>query len=374
MSTFYHYHFINLKAHVLIHVSIHPCSFPQRLISSVDQRGARNAPVCCSQPPPAWGARWWNRSEPLITSEQRNAALSFLRTADTEQAQHTQMMTKSPARWIRWSPRGLRVIFALHCRWGFNMNEIRSFYLLIEASRMCSAAWIPAASGPSCRHPESCSLERFLTKFCFSLMNSSKCATEPGSFFGQCVGNRFSLIHMSALIRADAPPLPRLLHTFRLLWQSLISLDLDGSVAENAGPKLPLTADNRPPPSHLSIPSCLPPHHHHHHPPLSCLISPSFSSRVFSSPLPPLITCFFFFFSVLDHVPHTPGCPPGPAACSAYTNNLARSDRPVMACGSADTEGGSPKASQAINDSFPPYSSINKQVVEVNPGEAVIFT
>lgn len=45
-----------------------------------------------------------------------------------------------------------------------------------------------------------------------------------------------------------------------------------------------------------------------------------------------------------------------------------------MACGSADTEGGSPKASQAINDSFPPYSSINKQVVEVNPGEAVIFT
>lgn len=113
--------------------------------------------------------------------------LSFLRTADTEQAQHTQLMTKSPARRIRWSPRGPRVIFALHCRWGFKMNEIRSFYLLIEASRMCSGAWIPAASGPSCRHPQSCSLERFLTKFCFSLMNSSKCATEPGSFFGQCV-------------------------------------------------------------------------------------------------------------------------------------------------------------------------------------------
>lgn len=111
---------------------------------------------------------------------------------------------------------------------------------------MCTAASLPPAPGPPCRHPESCSLEQFLTKFGFSLMNSSKRAAEPGSFLGQCVGNRSSLIHMSVLIRADAPLLPRLLHALCLLWQSLISLDLDGSVAENAAPKLPLTADNRP--------------------------------------------------------------------------------------------------------------------------------
>lgn len=44
-----------------------------------------------------------------------------------------------------------------------------------------------------------------------------------------------------------------------------------------------------------------------------------------------------------------------------------------MGCGSADTEGGSPKASQAINYSFPPYSSINKQVAMENPGENVSY-
>lgn len=44
-----------------------------------------------------------------------------------------------------------------------------------------------------------------------------------------------------------------------------------------------------------------------------------------------------------------------------------------MGCGSADTEGGSPKASQAINNSFPPYSSINKQVAVENPGETVSY-
>lgn len=75
-----------------------------------------------------------------------------------------------------------------------------------------------------------------------------------------------------------------------------------------------------------------------------------------------LSSLVFFCFSFLDHVPHTPRCPPGSAACSPYTNNLARSDRPVMGCGSADTEGESPKASQAINDSFPPFSNINRQV------------
>lgn len=126
-------------------------------------------------------------------------------------------------------------------------------------------------------------------------MNSSKRATEPGSFLGQCVGNRFSQLHMSALIRADAPLLPRLLHTFHLLRQSLISLDLDGSVAENAALKLPLTADNRPPPSRLSVPFCPPhPHPHPHHPPLSCLISPSFSFSCLLVSLAAFHRLFFF--------------------------------------------------------------------------------
>lgn len=245
MKTFYHYHFINFNAHVLsLDPSVLVSSKANKLCWS--ERGACSAPICRSQPPPARRARWWNRSEPLITSEQRNAALSFLQTADTEQPQHTQLMTKTPAKRIRWSPLGPWLLCALRGQWGFNDNEIRSFHLPAEATRMCTAASLPPAPGPSRRHPESCSLEQFLTKFGFSLMNSSKRAAEPGSFLGQCVGNRSSLIHMSALIRADAPLLPRLLHAFRLLWQSLISLDLDGSVAENAAPKLPVTADNRP--------------------------------------------------------------------------------------------------------------------------------
>lgn len=42
--------------------------------------------------------------------------------------------------------------------------------------------------------------------------------------------------------------LPWLLHTlFHLFWQSVRSLELDGSNAEKAAPKLPLTLDNRPP-------------------------------------------------------------------------------------------------------------------------------
>lgn len=83
-------------------------------------------------------------------------------------------------------------------------------------------------------------------------MTFSQLAAEPSSFLGQPVGNRLSLIHMSALIQADAPPPhPWLLHTFPLLWQSLISLDLDGRK-----PKLPLTPDNRPPPS-VSIASAV---------------------------------------------------------------------------------------------------------------------
>lgn len=86
MSTFY-YHFSSPSV-----------LFPQRLISSVDQRGERATPPYAAQ-----RARWWSRSQPLITSEQRNAALSFLPTADTEQQQHTllgqiQLMKESPAR------------------------------------------------------------------------------------------------------------------------------------------------------------------------------------------------------------------------------------------------------------------------------------
>lgn len=45
-----------------------------------------------------------------------------------------------------------------------------------------------------------------------------------------------------------------------------------------------------------------------------------------------------------------------------------------MGCGSSDAEGGSPKASQAINDSFPPFfPSINKQVAMENPRETVSY-
>lgn len=44
-----------------------------------------------------------------------------------------------------------------------------------------------------------------------------------------------------------------------------------------------------------------------------------------------------------------------------------------MGCGSADTEGESPKASQAINDSFPSYPSINKHVTVEDPGETVSY-
>lgn len=297
MLMFYHYHFINLNAHVL---SFDPSVliFSKANMLCWSERGARNASVYCSQPSPAWAARWWNRSEPLITSEQRNAALSFLQTADTKQSQHTQLMTKSPARWIKWGPWGQGLIFAFCCRPLIWMKS-ELFYLLSEANRVLSSITFSPATGSSCRHPESSSLERFLTKFCFLLMNSSKRTTELGSFLGQCVGNRFSLIHMSALIRDDAPLLPWLLHTSRLLWHSLISLDLDGSVAENAAPKLPLTADNRPPPSRLSVPSCPPPPLTTTTIRLSCALSPHLSPpRVFLSPLPPLIT---FFFSFIFH-------------------------------------------------------------------------
>lgn len=42
------------------------------------------------------------------------------------------------------------------------------------------------------------------------------------------------------------PPLPWLLHTFRPSWQSAVSLEADGSVAETGAPKLPFSLDNRP--------------------------------------------------------------------------------------------------------------------------------
>lgn len=121
----------------------------------------------------------------------------------------------------------------------------------------------------------------------------------------------------------------------------------------------------------LPIWASLPAPPHHHHPPLSCLIFPSFSSSCLLISLATSHHLFFFLF--LDHVPHTPGCPPGSAACPPYTNNLTSSDWLVMGCGSTDTEGGSPKASQAINDSFPPYSSINRQVVVENLRKNVLY-
>lgn len=119
------------------------------------------------------------------------------------------------------------------------------------------------------------------------------------------------------------PLLPWLLHMFHLFGQSVRSLKLDGSVAEKAAPKLPLTPDKSPPFTltlsasvyHSSKP-CIPsppPSPCLSHLPLLCIISCSFSSS--SS----LFVFLFLLLSLLLHI----------NICMFHTGSSSHHDTPM---------------------------------------------
>lgn len=125
------------------------------------------------------------------------------------------------------------------------------------------------------------------------------------------------------------PLLLWLLHTFRPFWQSVRSLELDGSVAEKTAPKLPLYLDNRPSllpslssflslslrPSTPSLPPFLSnlPLLHFMSSSHICLWLSLCLSVTFIYSLAP---CHHLYVSFLDHVQYPPWCPCGPKALS----------------------------------------------------------
>lgn len=124
--------------------------------------------------------------------------------------------------------------------------------------------------------------------------------------------------------------------TFCLFSQRVISLDLNGSLAEQAAPKLPLTVDNRPPPfPTLSSFLYFSPGTHTHPPSNLYHLSTSLlASYLYVLILPSDSFCqglFYFlsgsqsslYVSFLDRAQYTPGCCCGAKACSFSTNNLA---------------------------------------------------
>lgn len=116
----------------------------------------------------------------------------------------------------------------------------------------------------------------------------------------------------------------------------VISLDLNGSLAEQAAPKLPLTVDNRPPPfPTLSSFLYYPPSTHTRPPSNLYQLSTSLLVSylyVLILPSDSFCPCLFYFLSgsqsslyvsFLDRAQYIPRCCCGAKDCSLSTNNLA---------------------------------------------------